>query len=69
MNNNIIFIATFKENDGSESVDTPISIEINPNYIIPQYWIPDSCKSCPNHPLNGGNGICHCILGTPQITC
>lgn len=31
--------------------------------------IPDPCKSCPNHSSNGGNGICNCTLGTPQITC
>ena len=31
--------------------------------------IPDPCRSCPNHPSNGGSGICHCTLGTIQITC
>ena len=30
--------------------------------------IPYPCKSCPTHPSNGGNGICHCTLKTPQIT-
>lgn len=30
--------------------------------------IPNACKSCSNHPSNGGSGICHCILGTPVIT-
>ena len=25
--------------------------------------IPLSCKSCPNHPINGGAGICNCTLG------
>ena len=25
--------------------------------------VPDSCKQCPNHPSNGGSGVCHCILG------
>ena len=29
--------------------------------------IPDSCKNCPNHPSNGGSGICHCILGLPPL--
>ena len=33
---------------------------------IPTY-IPDNCKHCPNHPSNGGSGICHCILGSPII--
>ena len=28
---------------------------------------PESCKSCNNHPINGGSGICHCTLGTPII--
>lgn len=26
------------------------------------------CANCANNPQNGGSGICHCILGTPQIT-
>ena len=25
--------------------------------------IPEPCKSCPNHPSNGGSGMCNCILG------
>ena len=33
------------------------------------YVVPDACKSCPQHPSNGGSGICHCTLGLPQITC
>ena len=27
------------------------------------------CDYCSNNPKNGGSGICHCILGLPQITC
>lgn len=30
--------------------------------------IPNACKSCSNHPSNGGSGICHCTLGAPVIT-
>lgn len=30
---------------------------------------PDACIRCPNHPSNGGSGICHCTLGTPKIYC
>ena len=30
--------------------------------------IPSACKSCSNHPSNGGSGICHCTLGAPVIT-
>ena len=29
--------------------------------------IPKACITCPNHPSNGGGGICHCILGTQTI--
>ena len=25
--------------------------------------IPAPCRSCSNHPSNGGSGVCHCILG------
>ena len=28
----------------------------------------DSCRYCSNNPINGGSGICHCILGQPKIT-
>ena len=31
--------------------------------------IPDACKSCSNHPSNGGSGICNCTLGSPHVTC
>ena len=31
--------------------------------------IPKACRNCPNHPSNGGSGICHCILGTEPVTC
>ena len=30
-------------------------------------FIPEACKTCSNHPSNGGSGICHCILGTQTI--
>lgn len=33
------------------------------------YTIPESCRSCMNHPSNGGTGICHCTLGSPSVTC
>lgn len=25
--------------------------------------IPPACRNCPNHPSNGGSGICFCTLG------
>lgn len=24
--------------------------------------IPDCCVNCPNHPTNGGSGVCNCVL-------
>lgn len=30
--------------------------------------IPGSCRFCPNHPSNGGTGICHCVAGLQTIT-
>lgn len=45
--------------------------ELNPPYD--NYWtllngnsyIPEHCKTCSNHPSNGGPGNCNCILGSP----
>ena len=25
--------------------------------------IPRPCRTCSNHPINGGSGMCNCILG------
>jgi hypothetical protein len=38
--------------------------ELTPDFKL----IPAPCRGCPNHPSNGGSGICHCILGSPSIT-
>ena len=26
------------------------------------------CRTCGNHPMNGGNGFCNCTLGLPIAT-
>ena len=39
-----------------------------PTIYWPQNGIPEACRSCANHPSNGGTGICHCTLGSPSIT-
>ena len=36
---------------------------------VKTFPIPDACKSCSNHPSNGGSGVCHCTLGTPEVKC
>lgn len=33
------------------------------------YNIPAPCRMCPNHPTNGGSGVCHCILGQEVAYC
>lgn len=39
--------------------------EANKDYITEQ--IAKACQSCPNHPSNGGSGICYCTLGSQTI--
>ena len=29
--------------------------------------VPPSCRHCSNHPINGGSGVCWCVLGIPEI--
>ena len=38
-------------------------------WVEKEYYMPEACMNCPNHPLNGGDGICHCILGLKDIYC
>ena len=40
-----------------------------PGIYWPNNYIPEACRSCMNHPSNGGTGICHCTLGHPTVTC
>ena len=42
-------------------------LEPGPGVIL-QATYPDACKNCPNSPANGGSGICHCTLGSYNIT-
>ena len=41
---------------------------IAPTIYWPNSYISEACRSCANHPSNGGTGICHCTLGSPSIT-
>ena len=34
---------------------------------IENFFVPDVCRNCPNHPSNGGTGMCHCVLGTQTV--
>lgn len=40
-------------------------VEANYDYLIQQ--VQSACQHCLNNPINGGSGICHCILGQPII--
>ena len=48
--------------------DTYVYKPTAPSIYWPNNYIPEACRSCANHPSNGGTGICHCILGSPSIT-
>ena len=46
------------------------------NYILERYvpvqpsdagYESSPCIHCSNNPKNGGSGVCHCILGLPEI--
>lgn len=43
------------EIDTIQIITLPVIEDLNP--------IPAPCRECSNHTLNGGSGICHCILG------
>lgn len=37
---------------------------------VKPYWsytLSPACATCSNNPANGGNGICNCTLGVPEI--
>ena len=29
----------------------------------------DACARCKNNPVNGGSGVCNCVLGVSPMTC
>ena len=53
----LITSQTILENMTNEISYDPIYNSYNP------------CKKCPQHPSNGGSGICHCTLGNSGIKC
>ena len=61
-------------NRKTPQIDDPVIIKSKDSKsifesITVHQTIPDACKTCSNHPSNGGSGICNCILGTPQVKC
>jgi len=37
-----------------------------PRYRL-QDWFTSPCDCCPKNPKNGGDGVCHCTLGTKVV--
>ena len=48
---------------GRQSVKDNNIFKLTLPYVDNEFIL-EPCKSCPNHPSNGGSGICHCMLGT-----
>lgn len=55
------------KNDDAVKYDDFVKYAPAPN--VETLHIPDPCKSCSNHPSNGGSGICHCTLGSVEVKC
>ena len=52
-----------KTSEDIERINKEIDrLTLNNNQLVPR-----PCRSCPNHPTNGGSGMCHCILGSQTI--
>lgn len=45
----------------------PVVNEYGIDWLHRESSAPRACASCPNHPSNGGSGICHCTLGNTEI--
>lgn len=41
------------------------SQEVLNNYFS---FIPETCRTCSNHPINGGSGICSCSLASYSLS-
>lgn len=54
----------YNYSNSTTSPDTPI---IWSSDVWEEKNVPPSCRLCSNHPLNGGSGICFCVLGLPEI--
>ena len=66
--------------DSDSTISQPVTIKGLPKWELVNFLdttviqksldeTPEACKNCPNHPSNGGSGICNCTLGLPKITC
>ena len=69
---NIAFLCEMEDEFLSERIPVAKKIEDPYSTTEPQIvwtnYIPEACRSCSNHPSNGGTGICHCTLWSPSVT-
>ena len=54
----------YNYSDRAFSPDAPI---VWSSDVWEEMNVPPSCRNCSNHPINGGSGICWCVLGVPEI--
>lgn len=55
-----------KTSEDIERINREIAkLSLTPSYSVSV--IPRPCRSCLNHPSNGGSGICNCTLGGTTI--
>lgn len=63
-------VLTYNDIDGVDMNSFKLGVEfvLDKIYSSPTVNIvPQACKYCICHPLNGGSGICHCTLGNQLI--
>ena len=58
-----------KRRNDDNKISVPVKTTILKSPIMPSNPLYDSssCKHCSNNPLNGGNGLCKCILDSTKI--
>ena len=49
---------------GKQSANNWNNLQYNWNIIPVKTNIPIACRTCPKHPSNGGDGICHCTFSS-----
>ena len=54
----------YNYSDRTFSPDSPI---VWSSDVWEEKNVPPPCRHCSNHPINGGSGICWCVLGVPEI--
>jgi len=56
-----------KGRDSRKMVKIGIYDDSETLFIPGPFYSSENCRYCSNHPLNGGSGVCHCILGNNPI--